>query len=66
MTDRPDGEFARDLASRQKARRALALARRIEETRAEALVTSLACAHDGVEARVELRTNIEPPSSGSR
>jgi hypothetical protein len=64
--DRPHGEFAKDLALRQKAQRMQALTQRIEEARADALVTSLAFAHDGVEARVELRSNVEMPLIAAR
>jgi hypothetical protein len=59
-------EVAKDLEARHRARRSRQLVRRIEETRSETLVTSLICAHDGVEARIELRSSVEPAAEPPR
>jgi hypothetical protein len=53
-------EIAKDIELRQKARRTRESARCIEDARNKALVTSLQCARDGVEARIELRSSVEP------
>lgn len=67
MADHLDAnEIAKDLEQRQKARRTRESARRIEDARNKALVTSLECARDGVETRIELRTSVEPFEKAER
>jgi hypothetical protein len=62
MADHTGGnELVKDLAERHRARRSRAAALHIEAARNDALVTSLSRAHNGAEARIELRSSLESP-----